>query len=168
MERGGPPIHEYGVQLITRFFQFSGQLEVVGNPLDFLNDRTRDALVLRQAYIAPLTPGGPIRGLARRQVSVRKQEVVFLYYTDAEAREAIRLMTRKELLIAYTPLAVLKGVFHLPAEARLSDFLAAMSDLFLPLSRAELFFLQELPSPFPTRCELLLVGRQYIQVYHLA
>lgn len=168
MERIGPPVHEFGVRIVTLSFQFSGQLEVVGNPLDFLNDRTRDALVLRQAHINPLTPGRPIRGLARRQVSVRKQEVVFLLYEEAEAAREIHLMARKELLIAYTPLAVLKGVFHLPAEARLNDFLATMPDPFLPVTRAQLFLLQEFPSPFPTECDLLIMGQRHIQVYHIA
>jgi hypothetical protein len=154
------------VQLLTRSFQFNGRLETVGNPLDFLNDPTRDGLALHQAHIAPLTPGGPIRGLARPQVSVRRREVVFLHYTEPEAREAIRLLARGEPLIAYTPLAVLRGTFHLPAEALLSDFLASTTGSFLPVTQAQLFFLQNLPSPFPSECELLMVGRRYIQVYH--
>jgi len=164
--REGPPVHEYEAQLLTQSFQFNGRLETVGNPLDFLNDPTRDALILRQAYIAPLTPGGPIRGLARPQVSVRRQEVLFLYYAGSEAREAIRLLARREPLIAYTPLAVLRGTFHLPAEALLGDFLASTTGSFLPITHAQLFFLQRLPSPFPSECELLMVGRQYIQLYH--
>jgi len=166
--REGPPIHQYTVQLLTRSFQFNGQLEVVGNPLDFLNDPNRDALSLRQAYIIPITPGGPIRGLARPQISVRRSEVVLLHFADQEAREEMHLLARKELLIAYTPLLVLRGIFHLPAEAPLSDFLASMSSAFLPVTRATLFLLVELPSPFPQECDLLLIGQRYIQLYHIA
>lgn len=168
MEQEGPPVYQYAVHLLTRTFQFSGQLEVIGEILNFLNDPMRDALILRQAYIAPLTPGGPIRGLARPQISVRRQEVVFLYLGEATARAEVRLLARKELLVVYTPLAVLRGVFHLPAEAPVSDFLASMPGAFVPVTRANIFLLLELPSAFPTECDLLLVGRQHIQLHHLA
>lgn len=164
----GPPTQQYSVQILTPSFQFSGQLEMVGSPLDFLNDANRDALTLRHAYIAPLTPGGPIRGLARAQISVRKQEVVLLSFAEEGLEEKMRLFLRKELLVAYTPIAVLRGVFHLPAEAPLNDFLALMPGAFVPVTRVHLFPLIETPASFPGESDLLIVGRRHIQLYHIA
>jgi hypothetical protein len=165
VELAGPPIHRHAVQILTPSFQFSGELEVVGNLVDFLNDAVRDALILHQAQITPLVRGGAMKDMARPQVSLRKQEVVFLYLTEPEVRAEVRLMARKEPLIIYTSLAVLRGELHLPAEVRANDFLAATSGIFIPVTSARLFMLTDL-SPFPDACDFLLLGRRCIRFYH--
>jgi len=166
MERVGPPVQQHAVQLLTPAFQMSGQLEAVGNLVDFVNDNHRDALILHEAQLAPLSPGGPMRGLARPQLSVRKREVILLYLTEADSRAEMRLLAREEPLIVYTPLAVLRGTFHPHAEASMTDFLASTPGDFLPATAARLFFLKDLPSPFPEQCDLVFVGRRYFQLYH--
>jgi hypothetical protein len=169
MELHGPPVRRHPVQVLTPSIQCDGQLEIVGNPIDFLNDSTRDALILHEASLGSIPPTGPVKGLSRSRVSVRKQEVVFLHFAEPEAiLSQIRLLTREELMIAYTPLAILRGAFHLPAEISLNDFLATLPNSFLPITQASLFMLAELPSPFPQRCELLVIGRPHIWLYHTA
>ncbi len=99
---------------------------------------------------------------------MRKGEIIFAYFPSPEVTEQIRLLSRTEQMIAYTPLAVLRGTFHFSAEARPSDFLSTWTSILLPVTDAELFLSTALPAPFPARCDLLLVGRAYIQLYHPA
>lgn len=162
----GPPIRQHDVQILTLSFQISGKLEVIGTFVQFLNDPVRDALIIREAQVLPLIPGGSLRPMAHPQLSLRKPEVVFLYLTEQAGRDEVRLLARKETLIAYAPLAILRGAFSMSAEARPSDFLAVMSADFVIVSDASLYMLADLPAPFPKECPLLLAGRQYIQLYH--
>ena len=164
MERSGPPVRQYAVHFFTPSFQFSGQLEVVGNLLDFLNDTRRDVLICQQVRIVPLKPG--LRELTRPGLSIRKAEFVLLYFDDQSALAEMRLLARTETLVIYTNLAIVRGDVHLPAEARANDFLATSQGILLPVTSASLFKVMEFPLPFPDRCELLLVGREYIQMYH--
>ena len=162
----GPPVRQHEVQILTLSFQISGKLEVIGTFLQFLNDPVRDALLIYEATVVPLVPGGPLRPLARSQISLRKPEVVFLYLTEPAGRAEVRQLIRKETLIAYTPLAILRGAFNMSAESRPTDFLATMSADFVLVSEASLFMLTDALTSIPKECPLLLVGRQYIQLYH--
>jgi len=166
MEQVGPPIHRYAAQLLTPSFHLNGSLEVVGGPLDFLNDSRRDALVLTDVHLTPLTPGSPMRSMTRPQLVLRRQEVALLCFADPDVRADIRLLVRAESLIIYTPLAVLRGSMHVPAEVAMNDVLSSTPGDFLAVTDAHLFPLRELPAPWPTQSGLVIVGRPYVQLYH--
>ena len=168
MELQAPPIHRHDVQIITVHFQFSGQLETVGSVENFINDPTRDCLALYDVRMIPLTPGSPLKPLSRPLVVVRKPQIVLLYLASGEIRASIRTLTRSELLVAYTPVAVCRGHFHMPAEATVNDFLGITPGDLLPVTDAHIFPLVELPDPFPAEADLLLAGRTYLQFYHPA
>ena len=163
-----PPSEYHEVQILTTYFQFSGQLEVVGAVLNYINDQARDSYSLHDARLTPLTPGSPLRGLARPHVVVRRSQVVFLYFTSAEIRDSIHALARSELLVAYTPIAVCLAQFHMAAEAKIGDFIESTQGELLLASEARVFPLVEFPAPFPAQAELLLVGRSQLLSYHPA
>ena len=160
------PTERHEVQILTTDFQYSGQLETVGPVLNYINDTGRDSLTLYDAHLTPLTPGSPLKGLSRPMVVIRRPQIVFLYFTKAETRAAIKTLTRNEPLVAYTPVAVCKAQFHLAGETRIRDFVDAMQESLLPVSEVRLFPIIELSAPFPTKVDLLLVGRSQIHAYH--
>ncbi len=162
----GPPINKFTVQILTLSFQITGQLESIGPFLEFLVDPVRDALSITDAQVLPLMPGGPLKGMTRPQISLRKPEVVFIYPLEQVAKDQVRLLARKEPYIVYTPLAILRASFHLSAEARAQDLFSTMSADFVPITEVSLFSLLDLPAPFPQKPDLLIVGRQYVQLYH--
>jgi hypothetical protein len=167
MERG-LAINRQPVHIVTSHLQLSGDLEVIGNPLMFLNDPSRDDVVMRDTRVAPLYPSGPFKGLSQPQLTVRKGDFAFVYFSDSEARDSIQLLAREESAVIYTALAIVRGTFHLPAEAPQATFLSAVTSDMIPVTDAQFFWLTSLPMPFPDRCELLMVGKKYIQMYHSA
>jgi hypothetical protein len=165
---GALPSNQHPVQILTTNFQFTGQLETVGDVTTYINDSTRQSLSLHDAYLTPLTPGSPVRGLNRPHIIVLRPQTVFLYFTSAETRASIRKLPKEELLVAYTPIAVCRGYFHMSAEARLRDFTDVVQEFLIPVSEAHIFPLIEFPAPFPTEVDLLLVGLSQLQSYHPA
>jgi hypothetical protein len=163
-----PPIQRHQVQILTTHFQFNGQIESVGPVDNFLNDPTRDSLTIYDARLTPSTPGSPLKTMSRPQVVVRKSQIVLLHLASAEARASIRTLTRRELVVAYTPLAVCRGYFHLPTEANVRDFLSVVRGDLLPVTEVHIFPLVELPDPFPHEIDLVLVGRSQLHFYHSA
>jgi hypothetical protein len=93
---------------------------------------------------------------------------MLLYLASAETRDSIHTLARSEPLVAYTPLAVCRGHFHMPAEANVNEFLSVTPGQFLPVTQAKVFPLYELPQPFPTETDILLLGRDHLQLYHPA
>jgi hypothetical protein len=168
MELQAPPLQRHGVQILTTRFQISGQLETIGPPDNFINDSTRDSIALHEAQVTPLTPSSPLGSLSRPHIVVLKSEIMLLYPTSAESRASIQTLTRRELLVAYTPLAVCRGHFHMPVEANLNEFLSVTPGLFLPVTETKIFPLFELPAPFPGEADLLLIGRAHLHLYHPA
>ena len=168
MELQAPPTHRHAVQILTADFQFSGQLETVGPVGNFINDPTRDSIALYEAHLTPLTPGSPLKPVFRPHVVLRKPEIVLLHLTSAESRASIRTLARKELLVAYTAVAVCRGYFHMPTEANLNEFLTVTPGELLPITEPHIFPLVELPEPFPTETDVLLIGRAHMQLYHPA
>lgn len=168
IEGMAPPIQRHEVKIITVGFQFSGQLEVVGALLNFINDPIRDSLSLYEAHLTPLTPGSPLKGLFRPHLVVRRPHVVFMYFPSAETRASLKLLARRELLVAYTPVAVCRGYFHMSAEASVRDFLDVTQGSLVAVTEARLFPLVEFPAPFPLEAELLMLGRAQVQSYHPA
>lgn len=165
---GALPAEQHEVQILTTNFQFTGQLETVGDITTYINDSIRQSLSLHDAYLTPLTPGSPVRGLKRPHVVVLRPQTVFLYFASAETRAAIRKLPKRELLVAYTPIAVCRGYFHMTAESRLRDFTDVIQEPLIPVSEARIFPLIEFPAPFPTEADLLLVGLSQLQSYHPA
>ncbi|MFQ6102030.1 MAG: hypothetical protein ACE5OS_12475 [Anaerolineae bacterium] len=164
----GPPVERQAVSVITPHFQIAGHLETIGVPFSFINDAGRDSLSLYDAYLTPLTPGGPLKGFLRPHIVIRRSEIVLLHFASAETRASVRTRRRKELLVAYTPVAVCRGYFHMADEASLNDFLDDVTTVLLPITETKVFPLVELPAPFPTEADLLLVGLSHLQFYHPA
>ena len=168
MELDGPLVQRHDVQILTTRFQFSGQIETVGPVASFIDDPTRDNLSLYDTRMAPLTPGTPLKAISRPHVVVRKSQIVLLYFTSAEIRASIRTLTRRGLLVAYTPLAVCRGYFHMSSEAAVRDFLGLVRGAMLPITQAHIFPLVELPEPFPAEADLVMAGRSHLHFYHTA
>lgn len=162
----GPAIQQTDVQIVTPTLQFAGQFEFFGPPLVYLNDDARDGVVLRDVRIAALDPNSPFKGLHRPQATVRRSKVAFLHLIDPEVQAKASLLKRKERFVTYTPVAVLRGNYHMPVESQVEDFLATTMGEFLPLTDAQVFPLVPLPLPFPEHCDLLLISRRFIQMYH--
>ena len=163
-----PPVQRHEVQILSTHFQFSGQIEAVGAVDNFINDPTRDNLSLYDVRLASLAPGSPLKTISRPHVVVRKPHVVLLYFVSAETRASIHTLVRRELLVAYTPIAVCRGYFHMPAEASMRDFLGVVPGDLLPITEAHIFPLVELPAPFPAEAGLVLVSRHHLHFYHTA
>jgi hypothetical protein len=162
------PTQRHDVQILTSHFQFSGQLETVGPVGNFINDPSRDSLSFYDVHLSPLTPGSPLKGIARPHVVILRSQIVLLYLIPEEARASVGLFPRREPLMVYTPLAVCRGDFPVPTEAKLGDFLATISGELLPVLDARIFPFVELSAPFTLEAELLLIGRSHLLFYHAA
>lgn len=162
----GPPTQRHEVQILTTGFQFSGQLETVGPAFRYVSDPGHESLSLYDTQMTPLTPGSPLKGLSRPHIVIRKPQIVFIYFNSAETRASIRPLVKKDLLVGYTKVAVCRGYFHMPAEARMRDFLAVLPSDLVIVTEARLFPLIELPAPFPVETELLLANRAHLLHYH--
>ena len=168
MELEAPPIYRHGVQILTAHFQLSGQLETVGSVDTFINDPDRDCFVLHDVRLAPLASGCPLKPLSRPHIVVCRSEITLLHFASAETQAAIRTLQRRELLVAYTPVAVCRGYFHMPTEANVNTFLSVTPGSLLPITETYVFPLVELPDPFPIEAGMLLVGRAHLEFYHSA
>jgi hypothetical protein len=163
-----PPSNRYDCDILSPHFQFSGQLETVGPAGNFINDPARTSFSLHNARMAPFTPGSPMKGIIRPHVVIMKSQIVFLYLASEEARASIGLFARREQMMFYTPIGVCRGQMPMQAEARISDFLNVLPGELLPILDAHVFPFIELPAPFPTRSEMILLGRSHLTLYHPA
>lgn len=168
MELQGPVIQRHTVSIITPHFQISGQLETSGMVLGFLGDTSRESLSLYEAHLAPLATRSPLKPFSRPHVVLRRSQITLLYFQSAETRASIQTLQRRELLVAYTPVAVCRGHFHMPAEANVRDFLSVVSGGLLPVTDANIFPLVELLSPLPAEVDLVLLGRSHLHFYYPA
>lgn len=164
----GPPTQRLQVSIITTHFQINGQLETIGTPFSFVNDAARESLPLYEVNVTPLATGVPLKGFSRPHIIIRRSKIVFLYFESGEARSSIHTLRRSELLVAYTPVAVCRGHFHMADEANIGDFIEDIASVLLPVTEAQIFSFSELTAPFPTAPELVLVGRSHLQFYHPA
>jgi hypothetical protein len=134
--------------------------------INFVNDPRRDSFSIQNAQMAPLMPGAPLGSSSRPQIVIRRPQIVLQYFTAAETRASIRTLVKKEMLVAYTPVAVCRGYFHMSAEAKLHDFLDSTSGNLLVVSDVRIFPLVDLSLPFPAEAEKLLIGQSQIIAYH--
>jgi hypothetical protein len=160
------PTQRQDVQILTTHFQFSGQLETVGPVGNYINDPSRQSLSFYDVNLSPLTPGSPLKGIARPHVVILKPQIVLMYLASEQARASISLFARRELMTIYTPVAVCRGHFPMPAEGRINDFLGIVPGDLLPILDAQIFPFIELPAPFTRQAELALIGRSHLLFYH--
>ena len=168
MELQGPVVQRHPVSIITPDFQISGQLETSGMMLGFLGDTSRESISLYDAQLAPLAVGSPLKPFSRPHLVLPRSQIALLYFQSAETRASISTMQRRELLVAYTPVVVCRGYFHMPAEAEVGDFLSVVTGGLLPVTSANIFPLVSLASQFPAEVDLVLIGRSQMRLYYPA
>jgi len=164
----GPPVKRFPVHVLTTHFQASGELETIGDAIQHINDVARNSLTLHNVQLTPVARGASLKTIQCPFVYLRKPQLVLLGFTTPEAKEAIRTLARRDLLGAYTPVAICRGYFHMPAESRLDDFMDVQAGELLPVSDATVFPLVALPEPFPAKFELLFLAKSHIQFFHEA
>jgi hypothetical protein len=160
------PIERHDTQLLMNYFQGRGQLEALGPVMNYVNDPGRTSLPFYEAQLAPLTPASPLNTISQSQVVLLKSQITLMYFSEAETRESIRPLPNRELVVAYLPEVVCRGYFHMSAEASLDDFLDVTPGDLLPMTEVQIFPLIELPGPFPSQADLLLINPDYIEFYH--
>jgi hypothetical protein len=163
-----PPSQHCECNILSPHFQFSGQLETVGPAGYYINDPARTSFSLHDARMAPFTPGSPMKGIIRPHIVIIKSEIVFLYLASEEARTSVSLFARREQMMFYTPIGVCRGHMPMPAEGRIGDFLNVVPGELLPILDAQIFPFIDLPAPFPTQAEMILLGRSHLTLYHAA
>ena len=168
MGLAGPPSERHDVQILTRGFQFAGQLETIGAAGQYINQAERHNLSLFDVHLSPLTPGSPLKGIFRPHAVVLRSQVIFLYLASEEAQASVSTFMRKDLMMIYTPIAVCRGYLPMPAEARIGDFLGVVPGELLPIVDAHIFPFVELPAPFSLEVDLMLMGRSHWLFYHPA
>jgi hypothetical protein len=166
MVMDGPPVRRFDVLVLTPYFVARGQLETVGDALQYINHPERNSLPLYDALLTPVALDSAVKAVQRSHAYIRKPQVSFVSFLTAEGQGAIRTLARREMLAAYTALAVCRGYFHMPAEARLDDFLDMFAGGLVPVSEARVFPLVALPEPIQEEHSLLLMGRSQIQFFH--
>jgi hypothetical protein len=159
-------LERYDVQILGHQFQYEGQLEPIGQALDFLNSGDRTTYPLYDVTPHPIVPSGPLKGVTRPEITVSGSELGLVFFCDADYRQRIPRLRNTEGVIAYTPHVVLRGNFHRGAEARLRDLLDTIQGTFLVMSDVSVFPIARLPAPFPQQADLLIVNRQFISLYH--
>ena len=162
------PVQREDVQILTNHFQFNGKLETVGPVGNYINDPNRGSLSFRDVHLSPLTPGSPLKGISRPHVVILKSNIVLCYLESEQARASISLFSRREPMMIYTPIAVCRGHFPMPAEGKINDFLGVVPGDLLPLLDAHIFPFTELPAPFARQADLILIGRSHMLFYHPA
>ena len=154
------------VQILGRNFQFDGQMEPVGQVLDYLNSEGRSTFPLFDVKIFPLPPSGPLKGTTQPEITADNGELGLIYFLDPDYRQQIQVMRNADRVIAYTPHAVLRGNFHRGVETRLRDLFDMLQGAYLAMTDVSIFFTTELAAPFPTRADVLLVNRHFVSFYH--
>jgi len=154
------------VQILGRNFQFDGQMEPIGQVLDYLNGEGRSTFPLYDVKIFPLPPGGPLKGTTQPEITVGSPELGLFYFPDPDYRQQIQVMRNADRVIAYTPHAVLRGNFHRGVETRLRDMFDMLQGSYLAMTDVSIFPITELVAPFPTQADFLIVNRHYVGLYH--
>jgi hypothetical protein len=161
-----PTLQRYAVQVLGRTFQLTGQMSPIGRVLDYFNHEGSSTFSLYDVTISPLTPGSPVAGVTRPEITVSDSELGLIYFLDPEYRRKVDVLKNHDRVIAYTPHAILRGNFHRGAETRLADVFDLMQGSYLAMTQVSIFPLTALPAPFPQQADLLIVNRFFVSLYH--
>ncbi len=162
-----PPTQRHETIVVTAGFQFKGQLESVGSVGDFVSSTARISLSFYDVQMMPLSPNFPLKSMLRPHIVILKSHIILLYLVSEEARATVRTFTRREMMTVYTPVAICRGEFAMPSEARLGDLLSVVPGDLLPLVNVQMMPLVKFPVPFPPQVEMIMVGRSHLLFYHL-
>jgi len=156
----------YAVQVLGRMFQYVGEMEPIGQAVDYFNDENRTTFPLYDVDVYPLDASSRFAPFKRPAITVNNSDIGAVYFLDPEYREKVQLLCNFDQVIAYTPRAVLRGKFHRGVETRLNDLFDMMGGDFLAMSDVNVFPLVDLPGAFPKHADLLIVNRSYVSAYH--
>jgi hypothetical protein len=161
-----PKLERYQVAALGRSYQCQGQIEPVGQVLNYFNTGNRRTFPLYDVTLHPITPKRQLTIVSRPEVILNESELGLLVFLDPEDRGQIDLLRQFDRVIVYTPHVVVRGNFHRGAETKLGDLLDLTQGRFLAMTDVSIFPTSQLPAPFPQQTDILIINRSHVQLYH--
>ncbi len=160
----GSPIQEHTAQVITDFFWAQGNLESLGSPLAYINQDGLDMIQLNDARIAPWTFTG-LPAAKAGQLFVKRAKIQVLFFNEEALIAEYRKPPRREKIMLYMPLFILRGEIPMFSEAKLNNCLDFIKGELIPLNDVSLHFMAEGSVRPPSQSPLAYINRNLIQGY---
>jgi hypothetical protein len=149
LESRPPAIHE--IAAYTELLEIKGEIKAwpPRRVLDVLNNKQTELLTVEQASVIPLSRWGKAQPSAVENITLNKQEIVFVWpirETEVETTEFVTTHKLPRDIMAYAGPFILQGTLHVIREASLDeawdiikeDFIALTSPSVLCLTVPEL------------------------------
>lgn len=154
------------VELILTSFLLKGKFSPLGELLIYLNDRTRNSILIDECELAPLAPDRQVRGVKQPSLVALKHQIVFLSLLESAQAQEIRILKASRPVVFYTRQFAVQGQLHVNTDARDSDLLDDNRDFFA-VSNATIFPLEQLAQQPTPQVPLLLIYRSQVHTYHV-
>lgn len=161
-----PTTTSYPVELLAQHFHVAGQFVPLGDPLAFINDAQRGALIIEGATAVPLQPDWRTGEFSRSQLMVPKEQVHIILIGDLDPEEDMRLFPRTENLVVYTDTYAINGYFHSGSDVPVSDIFYSTGGPFFPASNAEACSIEPLTNAIGGAAPVMFVNRDHVKLYY--
>ncbi len=158
------PIQQHRVHIANDVLWFTGELETLGNPHNYINQDDLEFLRIKQPHVAPWSFTGLPASHLPLIVAVRDR-TQFIIFPDDAAMKQFRPPMRTSTLVFNLSLAVIRGDTVFLSEALVHNFLDFWKGVFFPVVDASIYYLADGPAEHPTEVPLLYLNRNVIQSY---
>ena len=156
----------FNATVVLPGFEVIGQIEPIGPWVDFLNSKDKHVLPVYAARV--LSAGGAATTPERPQVYVGRDEVLLLHLPDRASHSTVHMLKNMQAAILHAGPLIIRGEIHLGVDATLSTYLDDLPGNFFPVTNAELFSTQALPTPLPRKADLIFLNRARLPLYYPA
>jgi hypothetical protein len=156
----------YRVECYTPTLRIEGKLEPMGDFVNAFNDPRRGYLPIHEATVTALSAGNPLGSISVPTFTLNKKEAVMVAVMDKADYEGIRLLSNTAWMTVYTETYAIRAEFHMGGEMRERDLLDAVTNDFVPVTKARLFPLLPSRVASPPTWEFAVLNRVHVIGYH--
>jgi hypothetical protein len=155
----------FPVEILTGYYQISGNMEVRGNPAVFVNDATFEVFNIHDATLTPLVAGSPVGQVKVPLLYLPKTEPQVILIGKFTAQEA-QLLPNKIRLVAFTDTYVIRGDFHAGPETKADDVLFYAVGPYFAATDAEIYAMRPLAADLGGQADIVYIHRGHVRSFY--
>jgi hypothetical protein len=158
-------IKTHPVEILTGYYQISGNMEVRGNPGVFVNDASFSTYNVHDAVLTPLTIGSAAGAIKHPLLYIPKSEPQVMLIGEFAASDA-QLLAHRIRMVCFTDTYIIRAFFHTGPETAAQDLFFAQPGPLFGATDAEIVPMRPLAADLGGQADLVYVHKSAVRTFY--
>jgi len=155
---------DFPVDILTAHYRVYGELRILGHPTHYLNNETTTSVTVHDATLMPIRMGVRVGAMSVDKLNVPMNEPQLIIIGQLDRTET-RPLPKAARMICFTDTYLVRGTFHMAAEARPHDVFYAAKGAFFLATKLDIVTLYQVAVDVRTAAEMAYIRGSAVRAF---